>query len=163
MALSACNVVSNPSFETGVLAPWRASAVNVATISNGTTAYSGDYYLNLQTAYGNSANSISQGIRHLKPHTEYKFSVQAQVVPSAVEFCGVFVSLGGRNATINIAAVDISNDGVWTEVTGSHIPKSENEILSIFASCDSEDSSNTGNVLFDDISLIADGCAYGLA
>jgi hypothetical protein len=45
MALSTCNAVANPSFETGDLSPWRASAVNVAKISNGSTAYSGDYYL----------------------------------------------------------------------------------------------------------------------
>jgi len=45
MALSACNAVINPSFETGILSPWVASAVNVAKVSNGTSAYSGDYYL----------------------------------------------------------------------------------------------------------------------
>jgi hypothetical protein len=45
MTLSACNVVSNPSFETGILNPWQGSAVDVAKISNGTTAYSGDYFL----------------------------------------------------------------------------------------------------------------------
>lgn len=45
MALSACNAVLNPSFETGILTPWFPSAVNVAKVSNGTSAYSGDYYL----------------------------------------------------------------------------------------------------------------------
>ena len=45
MALSACNAVTNPGFESGVLFPWHASAPNVAKVSNGTSAYSGDYYL----------------------------------------------------------------------------------------------------------------------
>lgn len=45
MSLSASNAVVNPSFESGVLFPWRASAVGVATVSNGVSAYSGEYYL----------------------------------------------------------------------------------------------------------------------
>lgn len=46
MTLSAwCNAVVNPSFESGVLFLWRASAVDVATVSSTTTAYSGEYYL----------------------------------------------------------------------------------------------------------------------
>lgn len=45
MALSTCNAVVNPSFETGALAPWFPSAVNVAKVSNATSAYSGDFYL----------------------------------------------------------------------------------------------------------------------
>ncbi|KAJ6139386.1 hypothetical protein N7471_005872 [Penicillium samsonianum] len=164
MALSACNAVSNPSFETGLLAPWHASAVNVAKISNGTIAYSGDYYLNLQTAVGNRGNTISQGLRHLKPHTEYKFSVQAQVPsPSGSSYCSVYV-YAGRNATVgSIASAQLFNFGEWTEVAGSYVPKRENEILSIVAACDSEDSSVTGNVLLDDISFIGSDCAYGLA
>ncbi|KAI1838704.1 hypothetical protein DTO006G1_583 [Penicillium roqueforti] len=164
MALSACNAVSNPSFETGILAPWHPSAVNVAQVSNGTIAYSGDYYLNLQTAVGNRGSTISQGLRHLKPHTEYKFSAQAQVPsPSGSEYCSVYVYVG-RNATVgSIASVQLFNFGEWTEVTGSYVPKRENEILSIGAACDSEDSSYTDNVLFDDISFIPNDCAYGLA
>lgn len=186
MALSACNAVSNPSFETGILAPWHPSAVNVAQVSNGTIAYSGDYYLyespslssqttisdtnevmctsNLQTAVGNRGNTISQGLRHFKPHTEYKFSAQAQVPsPSGSEYCSVYVYVG-RNATVgSIASVQLFNFGEWTEVTGSYVPKRENEILSIGAACDSEDSSYTDNVLFDDISFIPNDCAYGLA
>lgn len=45
MALSTCNVLSNPSFESGILFPWAPSAVKVAQVSNGTSSYSGDYYL----------------------------------------------------------------------------------------------------------------------
>ncbi|KAJ5497018.1 hypothetical protein N7463_009005 [Penicillium fimorum] len=162
MSLS-CNAVSNPSFETGILAPWHPSAINVAKINNGAIAYSGDYYLDLQTAVGNRGNTISQGLRNLKPHMEYKFSVQAQVPsPSGSEYCSVYVYMG-RNATIgSIASAQLFNFGEWTEVTGSYVPKRENDILSIVAACDSEDSSVTGHILFDDISFIGDDCAYGL-
>ena len=70
----------------------------------------------------------------------------------------------GRNATVGgIASAQLFNFGEWTEVTGSYVPKRENEILSISAACDSEDSSVTGNVLLDDITFIGNDCAYGLA
>jgi hypothetical protein len=46
MALStSCNLVVNPSFESGNLFPWFPSALKVAKISNATEAYDGDYYL----------------------------------------------------------------------------------------------------------------------
>jgi hypothetical protein len=45
MALSTCNLVANPSFESGNLFPWFPSALNAAKISNATGAYDGDYYL----------------------------------------------------------------------------------------------------------------------
>jgi hypothetical protein len=48
MALDACaNAVVNPSFESGSLYPWVPSAVSVAKVSNGTSAYSGNYYLSV--------------------------------------------------------------------------------------------------------------------
>ncbi|CAG8123542.1 unnamed protein product [Penicillium salamii] len=160
MSLS-CNAVSNPSFETGILSPWHAP-INVATITNGSTAYSGNYYLNLQTAVGNRGNTISQGLRHLKRHTQYKFSVQAQLPsPSGSEYCSVYVYIG-RNATVgNIASAQLFHPGEWMEVAGSWVPRREQDVLSIVAACDSEDSSVTGNVLLDEIVFAPVDC-YGL-
>ncbi|KAJ5167563.1 uncharacterized protein N7482_006344 [Penicillium canariense] len=75
MALSKCDAVVNPPFESGVLFPWIPSAMNVAKVNNGTSASSGDYYVDLQTAVGNRGNTISQSLKHLEPRTEYMFGV----------------------------------------------------------------------------------------
>ncbi|KAJ5742416.1 uncharacterized protein N7511_011435 [Penicillium nucicola] len=161
MALSACNVVTNPSFETGVLNPWHASAVDVAKISNGTTAYSGEYYLNLQTAVGNRGNTISQSLQHLKPRSKYDFSAQVQVPsPSGSSYCSVYV-YSGKNATVGaIASAQLFNFGEWTGISGSYIPRRDHDVLNIVAACDSEDSSVTGNVLIDNVSLISEKCGW---
>jgi hypothetical protein len=48
MELAGCtNAVVNPSFESGFLYPWVPSTVNVAKVSNGTSAYDGNYYLSV--------------------------------------------------------------------------------------------------------------------
>ncbi|CAI7676615.1 unnamed protein product [Penicillium pancosmium] len=157
MALSACNAVLNPSFETGLLAPWFPSAVNVAKVSNATSAYDGDYYLNLQTAYGNRGNTVSQHLKHLKPQTEYDFSVQLQVLSGGVEFCSVYVYMGHNATTGKVASADISTFGEWQALTGTYKPKRHEGTLSIVAACDSEDSSVTGNVLIDAVSFTGAG------
>ncbi|KAJ5094964.1 hypothetical protein N7532_007255 [Penicillium argentinense] len=154
MALSACNAVLNPSFETGTLKPWFSSAVNVAKVTSGTSAYSGEYYLNLQTAVGNRGNTISQHLKHLKPHEKYDFSVQVQVPsPSGSEYCSVYVYMG-RNATIGaIASTQLFDLEEWTALTGTYTAKRSDDILNIVVACDSEDSSVTGNVLIDDVNF----------
>ena len=69
----------------------------------------------------------------------------------------------GRNATVgSIASAQLFNFGEWTEVSGTYVPRREQDILSIVAACDSEDTSVTGNVLLDDISFAAADCPYGL-
>lgn len=68
----------------------------------------------------------------------------------------------GRNATVgSIASAQLFHPGEWTEVSGTWVPKREQDILSIVAACDSEDSSVTGNVLLDQISFAPVDC-YGL-
>jgi hypothetical protein len=110
---------------------------------------------------GNRGNTISQGLRSLKRHAQYKFSVQAQA-PFAGSECFVYAYMG-RNATVgSIASAELFNAGEWTEVSGTYVPKREQDILSIVASCISEDSSVTGNILFDDISFAPADCPYGL-
>jgi len=113
---------------------------------------------NLQTAYGNRGNTISQHLKHLKPRSEYDFSVKVQVPsPGGVEFCSVYV-YAGKNATIGkIASAEVFNFGEWETLTGTYKAKRPEEILSIVAACDSEDSSVTGNVWIDDIIFTGPG------
>ncbi|KAJ5456138.1 uncharacterized protein N7458_003721 [Penicillium daleae] len=175
MALDTCNAVVNPSFESGSLYPWVPSAVNVAKVSNGTSAYSGDYYLSvpgfwisfswwtvqlidahiysdLQTAVGNRGNTISQSLKHLEPRTKYTFSASVQVPsPSGSEYCDVYVYMGRNATTGRIASSQLFTFGEWTSVTGTYFPRRPEETLNIIASCDSEDSSVTGRVWIDDV------------
>lgn len=113
---------------------------------------------NLQTAYGNRGNTISQHLKRLKPRSEYDFSVKVQVPsPGGVEFCSVYV-YAGKNATIGkIASAELFNFGEWETLTGTYKAKRPEEILSIVAACDSEDSSVTGNVWIDDIIFTGPG------
>ncbi|CEO59581.1 hypothetical protein PMG11_04254 [Penicillium brasilianum] len=157
MALSACNAVVNPSFESGSLYPWVPSAVNVARVSNGTTAYSGDYYLDLQTAVGNRGNTISQSLKHLEPRAKYTFSASVQVPsPSGSEYCAVYVYMGHNATTGRIASSQLFTFGEWTSVTGTYSPRRPVETLNIIASCDSEDSSVTGHVWIDEVIFTGD-------
>jgi hypothetical protein len=64
----------------------------------------------------------------------------------------------GHNATIGkVASADIYTFGEWQALTGTYKPKRQAETLSITASCDSEDSSVTGNVLIDAVSFTGAG------
>ncbi|EAW09006.1 carbohydrate binding domain protein [Aspergillus clavatus NRRL 1] len=160
MALgSSCNLLSNPSFETGTLQPWITSAVNMAKVSNGTQAYSGDYYLDLETAVGNRGITISQVVKNLDPRLDYTFTMHVQSSALAANYCS-FYAYAGLNATTGFIASDTLYDsGEWTLVTGQYRPKLSREFLNIIASCTFEDSSNTGHVFIDDVTLSAsDGC-----
>ncbi|KKK13641.1 hypothetical protein P175DRAFT_0556948 [Aspergillus ochraceoroseus IBT 24754] len=146
-----CNLVANPSFETGSLAPWAASAANVATILSGSTAYSGDYYLQLQTAVGNRGNTISQRLTHLDRSKNYTVTVEAQVAAYSATYCFVSLYMGHNSTTGLIASDVIDATGEWTEVRGYYVPEHASEVLHIVASCDLEDPSYVGNVLLDDV------------
>ncbi|KAJ5918837.1 hypothetical protein N7454_009981 [Penicillium verhagenii] len=163
MALSACNAVVNPGFESGVLFPWRASAVDVAQVSTGTNAYSGDHYLSLQTAIDNQGNTISQTLKNLKPGKAYTFNAVAQVpYPSGSEYCFVYVYAGFNETVGEITSTDLYEEtfGTWVSVSGTYVPKKSVESLHILAACDLEDNSDTGEVYLDAISLVPEsGCA----
>ncbi|KAJ5728509.1 hypothetical protein N7493_004839 [Penicillium malachiteum] len=162
MALSACNAIVNPGFESSVLFPWRPSTVNVATVSSGTSAYSGDYYLSLETAIDNGSNTISQVLKNLTPGKTYTFSAEAQVPYDSSEYCGIYVSSGHNITKGLITSQDLGMDtfGSWVTVTGSFVPKKSTETIHVAAGCDSEDNSVTGLVWLDAISLVPEsGCA----
>ncbi|KAJ6073281.1 hypothetical protein N7467_011366 [Penicillium canescens] len=110
---------------------------------------------------GNRGNTISQSLKHLKPRSKYDFSVQVQMPsPSGSSYCSVYV-YAGRNATVGaIASAQLFSFGEWTEVTGSYVARRDHDILNIVAACDSEDSSVTGNVLIDNISLTSGQCGW---
>ncbi|KAJ5266992.1 hypothetical protein N7478_009800 [Penicillium angulare] len=159
MALSACNAVTNPGFESGVLFPWHPSAVNVAKVSNGTSSYSGDHYLALTTAIDNGANTISQLLKGLKPGTKYTFTAEAQVPYDSSEYCFIY-AYAGHNATRGeIAQQELDQDtfGSWVSVTGSFVAKKSTAELHVSASCDSEDNSYTGLVWLDSIGVVPEG------
>ncbi|PKX89058.1 carbohydrate binding domain protein [Aspergillus novofumigatus IBT 16806] len=163
MALSTpCNLVANPSFESGNLFPWFPSALNVAKISNATEAYDGDYYLDLQTAIGNRGNTISQPLRNLDPSIDYTFSVQVQAASPAANYCSFYVYMG-KNSTTGFVATDILyNSGEWTSITGHYRPRLAQEYLNIVASCTFEGSSYTGRVFIDDVVLAPSNCEDGV-
>ncbi|KAJ6096223.1 hypothetical protein N7486_006969 [Penicillium sp. IBT 16267x] len=159
MALTACNAVINPGFESGVLFPWRASAVDVAHVSTG-AAYSGNYYLNLQTAIDNQGNTISQTLKHLRPGRNYTFNAEAQVpYPAISEYCFVYVYMGSNSTVGEITTMGLYQEsfGKWVSVSGSYVPKKSVETLHIMAACDEEDNSVTGEVNLDAISLVPQG------
>ncbi|KAJ5648185.1 hypothetical protein N7490_004557 [Penicillium lividum] len=161
MALSACNAVVNPGFESGILFPWRASAINVAHVSTGANAYSGNYYLNLETAIDNQGNTITQTLKNLKPGRNYTFNAEAQVPLSGSNYCFVYVYAGSNSTVGEIASADVYEEsfGKWISVSGTYVPKHPVESLNILAACDSEDNSVTGQVYLDAISLLPqNGC-----
>ncbi|KAF7122268.1 hypothetical protein CNMCM5793_000225 [Aspergillus hiratsukae] len=162
MALSTCNLVANPSFESGNLFPWFPSALNVAKISNATEAYDGDYYLDLQTAIGGRSNTISQPLRHLDPSIDYTFSMQVQAASPSANYCSFYVYMG-MNSTTGFMATDILySSGEWTSVMGHYRPRLSREYLNIMASCVFEGSSYLGRVFVDDLVLAPTGCEDGV-
>ncbi|KAL5364467.1 carbohydrate binding domain protein [Aspergillus floccosus] len=154
MALSpSCNVVANPSFESGVLAPWFTTVVDVAHVSNGTQAFSADYYLDLETAVGNRGNTVSQRIKGLQPGANYTFSLQALTPSYGANYCGVYVYMGGNSTTGAVASTILYTKDEWTKVTGSYKARHREEVLHINGGCTFSGSSYTGDVYFDDVFL----------
>ncbi|KAL4805439.1 hypothetical protein BDV18DRAFT_140865 [Aspergillus unguis] len=151
------NLLTNPGFESGSLSPWAPSAPNVATVveSNADyTPYSGDYYLDLQTAVGNRGNTISQSITNLIPGQNYSVSLQTRTrgEVATANYCSTYV-WAGRNATSPTGAIasllDTPNE--WTLLEGWYVPKTSSDLLNVVASCTFSGSSYTGHVLFDEI------------
>ncbi|PLB44855.1 carbohydrate binding domain protein [Aspergillus steynii IBT 23096] len=161
MALS-CNVLANPSFETGTLSPWVASAVDVAQISTGTPVLDGDYYLNLETAVGNRGNSISQSIKDLTIGANYTFSVKARSPNYGANYCGVFAYHGSNSTAGSIASEQLFDQEEWVEVRGSYRPTTSRDILHVGAYCTFSGSSYTGHILFDDLFLGKQECEVQL-
>ncbi|KAI9044509.1 carbohydrate binding domain protein [Aspergillus affinis] len=153
MALSSCNVLANPSFESGVLSPWVPSAVDVAQISTGTPVFDGEYYLNLETAVGNRGNEISQCINGLTIGANYTFSMQVRSPNYAANYCSVLAYRGSNSTSGLLASELLFTQDEWVEVKGSYRPRHSRDTLHVGASCTFSGSSYTGNVLFDDIFL----------
>ncbi|GFG03308.1 hypothetical protein IFM5058_01364 [Aspergillus udagawae] len=159
MALStSCNLVVNPSFESGNLFPWFPSALKVAKISNATEAYDGDYYLDLQTAIGNRGNTISQPLRNLDPSLDYTFSMQVQAASPSANYCSFYVYMGKNSTTGFVATNMLFNSGEWASITGHYRPRLAQEYLNIVASCTFEGSSYLGRVFIDDVVLAPSNC-----
>jgi len=146
-----CNLLANPSFESGALSPWTASASGVTQFVQSSSAYDGSYYLDLRTAIDNGGNSISQTLHGLDTSTTYTVGVQAQL-PSetASSYCSVLVYMGA-NYTSQVASQEFieGQGGTWKFVGGSYQPKLPTETLHILAYCDLEDPSYTGDMFLD--------------
>jgi len=144
-----CNLLANPSFEAGALSPWHASAAGVTQIVKSSDAYSGSYYLNLETAIDNGGNFIAQFLKELDTSTNYTVGVHAQFPKeSAASECNIVVYMGS-NFTSTVGSTYLSTGGEWVFVGGSYQPKFSRETLHIFARCDLEDPSYTSNIYLD--------------
>ncbi|OJJ00691.1 hypothetical protein ASPVEDRAFT_82250 [Aspergillus versicolor CBS 583.65] len=148
------NLLANGGFESGSLSPWFASAPNVAVVETSDaeyTPYSGDYYLNLQTAVGNRGNTASQKLSGLSPGINYTVSLQTRTRGAgAANYCSVYV-YGGNNATTGAIANIVDTPNEWTELKGGYMPKTSEDVLNIIAACTFSGSSATGHVLFDEV------------
>ncbi|KAL4784144.1 hypothetical protein BJX76DRAFT_357347 [Aspergillus varians] len=149
-------IVGNGGFETGLLAPWIPSDVTAATIGNGTQAFAGNYYLNLETAPGNRANYVHQPLRELDTSTTY--TVTAQVWGPEVataNYCSVWVHIG-QNASaglIDSATLDYEQSHQWLALEGQFQPQQETEELYLRAGCTLSGASHTLVVLWDAITV----------
>ncbi|KAL4906948.1 hypothetical protein BDW74DRAFT_150056 [Aspergillus multicolor] len=148
------NLLTNPSFESGSLAPWIPSAPNVATVvaSNADyTPYDGDYYLSLRTAVGNRGNTISQSLHNLTPGTNYTVSLATRIpAPNGANYCSVS-AYGGFNATTGaiVSLFDVPDE--WVSLEGWYVSKTAEDRINFVASCTFSGSSYTGVVLFDEV------------
>ncbi|KAL4799447.1 hypothetical protein BDV19DRAFT_355164 [Aspergillus venezuelensis] len=150
----ALNLIQNPSFESGVLAPWTPHAANVAQVvaSNAEyQAFEGDYYLDLQTAVGNRGNTISQVITGLIPGTTYTVSIQTRTRgQGGANYCSTYL-YAGNNATTGAIASEIDTPNEWFALEGEYVAKETSEVLNVVGGCTFSGSSYTGHVLFDEV------------
>ncbi|PYH84853.1 carbohydrate binding domain protein [Aspergillus uvarum CBS 121591] len=160
-----CNLLTNPSFETGTLSPWFTTVpnVNIATVTNATAAYDGEYYLDLKTDYGNRGHSIAQTLTGLQRGTVYDFSAQIKIPgPSGVEYCFVDAYVGANATTGAIVSQLLEPTGEWTTVRGSYkrTGRRVEDVLTLTGSCTSPGSSYVWDVLVDEVVFEAvGGCA----
>ncbi|KAL4953344.1 hypothetical protein BDW69DRAFT_194904 [Aspergillus filifer] len=150
----ATNLIQNPSFESGVLAPWTSHAANVAEVvaSNAEyQAFEGDYYLDLQTAVGNRGNTVSQVITGLTPGVTYTVSIQTRTRgEGAASYCSTYLYTG-NNATAGAIASLVDTPNEWFTLSGEYTAKTESETLNVVGGCTFSGSSYTGHVLFDEV------------
>ncbi|PYH47802.1 uncharacterized protein BP01DRAFT_389710 [Aspergillus saccharolyticus JOP 1030-1] len=163
MSLSSCNLLSNPSFETGSLSPWFTTVpnVNIATVTNATTAYDGNYYLDLKTDYGNRGHSIAQAISDLHRGGVYTFTAQIQIPePSGAEYCFVNAYVGQNATTGLIVSQLLMPTGEWTAVSGEYTRQGlrADDVLTVTGSCTSPGSSYIFDVLVDEVIFAEEGC-----
>ncbi|OJI79827.1 hypothetical protein ASPTUDRAFT_34071 [Aspergillus tubingensis CBS 134.48] len=159
MSTSGCNILSNPSFETGSLSPWFTTASDVARVTTATPAYTGTYSLDLTTAIDNSPNSFSQTLSNLNRSTTYDFSMQVKPSVSGAEFCHIAAYLGLNTTSDSIATADLEPSDQWTAVTGLFTASRSADVLTISAACTSPDNSYTWQVYFDEIVVQRSGCS----
>ncbi|XRM44774.1 hypothetical protein ABZX51_007885 [Aspergillus tubingensis] len=159
MSTSGCNILSNPSFETGSLSPWFTTASDVARVTTATPAYTGNYSLDLTTAIDNSPNSFSQTLSSLNHSTTYDFSVQVKPSVSGAEFCHIAAYLGLNTTSDTIATADLEPSDQWTALTGGFTANRSADVLTISAACTSPDNSYTWQVYFDEVVVERSGCS----
>ncbi|KAL2869132.1 uncharacterized protein BJX67DRAFT_379607 [Aspergillus lucknowensis] len=149
-------LVVNGGFELGVLAPWVESYPNVATIGNGSQAFAGDYYLNLESAPGNRANTVHQVLPELDTTATYNVTAQVWGPPvSTANSCAGRISIGNNVTAGLIASVDISYEQSrrWLPLQGTFQPKQSQLALYLQSQCTLSGASHTGILYFDEITL----------
>ncbi|KAL5342072.1 hypothetical protein BJX70DRAFT_12587 [Aspergillus crustosus] len=147
----------NGNFESGSIYPWVPSAPSaaVAIQSNAQfTAPEGQFYLDIQTDYGNRGNSVEQHITGLVPGTEYTFSVQARSGSSSTaNYCYASLTVGADDTT----STSIRNDQLpdeWVLLSGTHVATSAEEVIDLAGGCNFSGSSARGHVLFDEVIFV---------
>ncbi|PYI10690.1 hypothetical protein BO78DRAFT_450473 [Aspergillus sclerotiicarbonarius CBS 121057] len=161
MSISTCNILTNPSFESGSLSPWYTNIPNIARVTNSTPAYNGTYTLDLTTTpnnNNNNNNSISQSITNLTRTTTYDFSIQVNVPNSGADFCHISAYVGANATSGLILSVDVEPTGEWTPVRGNYTARGTSDVLMIGAGCTSSDGSDSWHVFMDEVVLGRRGC-----
>ncbi|KAL4940613.1 hypothetical protein BDV06DRAFT_223910 [Aspergillus oleicola] len=151
-------IVANGGFELGVLAPWIPSDPAAATIGNGTLAFEDDYFLKLESAPGNRANTISQPLRELD--TTATYTVSAQVFgpeAASTDYCYVTIYVGPNSTTGLVDNRDLYYDydagQQWVQLSGSFTPKKDTVDLYLSTGCVLAGASSTKQVFWDAVTV----------
>ncbi|PYI24543.1 hypothetical protein BO99DRAFT_398055 [Aspergillus violaceofuscus CBS 115571] len=150
-----CNVINNPSFETGALDGWYASAGNVANIVQGTIAHAGKYYLDVTGTEKVPQVSVAQDLYWLDDENEHNLTLWVRVadpIPSTGH-CEVSAYLGEDPQAGAIASDFIWHADEWIQLTGSIQPPARDLTLHFVGSCVDAGKEVPAHILFDDVVL----------
>ncbi|PYH49290.1 uncharacterized protein BP01DRAFT_352810 [Aspergillus saccharolyticus JOP 1030-1] len=151
-----CNVLTNPSFETGTLDGWYGTSGSIATVVQGSIAYDGNYYLDVTGTAANPTASVAQDLYWLDETKTLDLTLWVRfenTISSATGHCEVSAYLGEDPTAGAIASDIIWDSDEWLRLTGSILPEERNTTLNLVGSCIELGNATIANVLFDDVVL----------
>ncbi|RAL02638.1 uncharacterized protein BO80DRAFT_433446 [Aspergillus ibericus CBS 121593] len=154
--MSSCNILTNPSFESGSLSPWYTNTPNAARVTTSTPAYSGTHTLALSTNT-TTTPSISQTLTNLTRSTTYDFSIQV-LIPSTlgISSCSVSAYTGTNTSSGAIVSEDVDASGEWVAVRGEYRARWTSDVLTVgVGGC--EGGNGEGEVFMDEV-VFGRGC-----